>query len=302
MEPNTLPTPPARERNRRSDRYRNAAQQPAAPSYTANDPPVPTPQYPPYGQPYRPAPPEGPPPTMARRGAYRDHMLQSPPVQAAPPRRAEEKSFPAWLTVSLVAALLICLGFFAGQALMDAYLVQRVNAREKARVAVLEAHPMQYRDLIERYCAQYNLQPAFVSAIILNESSYNTLAESRVGARGLMQLMPDTAQWIAHKLGLDETYHVDQLYEAETNIRFGCWYLSYLSRQFAGDPVTVAGAYHAGQGEITGWLGDGGRAGALTLDAMPDGPTKVYAGRVTRDYAIYDALYFGAFNALSMAE
>ena len=114
-----------------------------------------------------------------------------------------------------------------------------------------------------------------------------------------MQLMPDTAEWIAHKLGMDSDWDVDKLWDPETNIRFGCWYFSYLNGLFSGDPVTVASAYHTGQGQVSSWLENSTYAPdgkALSLEAMPDGPTKTYAGRVTRDYGIYDKLYFHAFN------
>ena len=93
------------------------------------------------------------------------------------------------------------------------------------------------------------LAPAYVAAIIRNESSFQPRAESAVGARGLMQLMPDTAEWIAHKLGV-EGYAFERMYDPASNIRFGCWYLNYLSKMFLGNPVCVTAAYHAGQGQV----------------------------------------------------
>ena len=64
-------------------------------------------------------------------------------------------------------------------------------------------------------------------------------AESSVGARGLMQLMPDTAEWVAGKLKIRD-YAFDRMWDPESNIRFGCWYLNYLSNLFRGDLVCVA--------------------------------------------------------------
>ena len=151
-----------------------------------------------------------------------------------------------------------------------------------------------YQPLIERYAAEYNLRPAFVAAIIRNESSFRTDAESSVGARGLMQLMPDTAEWIAGKIG-DSNYSFDHLYDAETNIRYGCWYLNYLSKLFRGDAVLVSSAYHAGQTTVTRWLSDKGISSdgvTIPVDKLPDGPTKQYAGRVTTSYGIYEALLY----------
>ena len=148
--------------------------------------------------------------------------------------------------------------------------------------------------MIERYADEYNLDPAFVSAIILNESSYDRLAVSNVGARGLMQLMSDTAEWIAGKLKVTD-YSFERMFDPETNIRFGCWYLNFLSERFYGDVVCVACAYHAGQGEIASWLDDPAMSEdgvTLTLDRLKSGPTRTYAERVTKAYGIYKALYY----------
>ena len=109
-----------------------------------------------------------------------------------------------------------------------------------------------------------------------------------------MQVMPETAKWIAGKLKMDG-YALEQLYEPETNIRFGCWYLNYLSSLFSGDTLCVVCAYHAGQGEISSWLSNplySDNRSTLIADRLPEGPTKQYAGRVTRDYGIYQAKYF----------
>ena len=164
---------------------------------------------------------------------------------------------------------------------------------EAAYQRVVDAHPIYFKHIIEQYAEENNLHPAFVAAIILNESSYRTDAVSSVGARGLMQLMPDTAEWIAGKL--DESFSFDRMYDAETNIRYGCWYLGFLANRFQGDPVSVACAYHAGQGEIANWRAQPGalnEKGGLILEKLKDGPSKNYAGKVTEDYGIYQRLYF----------
>ena len=109
-----------------------------------------------------------------------------------------------------------------------------------------------------------------------------------------MQLMPDTAEWIAHKLQLSG-YAFERMLDPESNIRFGCWYLNYLSRLFRGDPVAVTAAYHAGQGQVKVWLSDpllSEDGYTLTQASLPEGPTKNYVGRVTRDYGIYQEKYF----------
>lgn len=217
-----------------------------------------------------------------------------PPKPRKPGKRKLPSRMPLWLTVTLCVLVLVAGGLFAAESMMRAYITQRVQERAEAQQRVIEAYPMVYRDLIEQYAEENNLRPAYVAAIILNESSYRTDAESSVGARGLMQLMPDTAEWIAGKLDV-ENYSFAMMYDAETNLRFGTWYLGYLGKLFQGDPTLVACAFHAGQGEVRGWLSDPSLSEdgvTLKLENLSDGPTKSYAGRVTRDYGIYQALYF----------
>ena len=99
-----------------------------------------------------------------------------------------------------------------------------------------------------------------------------------------------------------DNYRLDKLYEPDTNIRFGCWYLNYLGTLFNGDPLCVVCAYHAGQGEISSWLSNPSYSSdglSLILNNLPEGPTKQYAGRVTRDYGIYKAKYFDQSDLVS---
>ena len=270
---------------------------PAAPAETvrARHRAVPSPA--PEAPASRPAPSGTP---GVRRASQARRSIQETRSDTAPVRDREVQRMPLWLMISLGVMLLVCLGLFASTQFMNAYLNRQEQERQAQHEALLRAHPLQYTDLIEKYAGMYNLEPGYVAAIILNESSYQPHAESGVGARGLMQLMEDTAGWIARRIG-DSSYAFDRLWEPETNIRYGCWYLNYLSGLFGGDPVCVTSAYHAGQGTVTGWLLDPRWSSdgiTLNLDTMPEGPTKIYAGRVTKDYAIYDALYFHHLNAL----
>ena len=243
----------------------------------------------------RPAPrqPSAPVPVTPR--AEVPSVMERP--AAARKKRSERKAewrMPAWLVAGLIAVIFVLLSGITAQALMGAYLVRQAELHEAEQQAILNNYPLEYRDLIEKYAAEYNLQPAYVAAIIRNESSFQPRAESSVGARGLMQLMPDTAEWIAHKLKVNG-YSFDRMWDPESNVRFGCWYLNYLSVLFQGDTVCVTCAYHAGQGTVTAWLSDplisdGGKT--LDLNRLIDGPTKTYAGRVIRAYGIYQSLYF----------
>ena len=257
---------------------------------------------------------------LARETARSSKAIQRD-MEAANREKAEtgkpvKKKIPGWITTAMSLAFLLVLGLVTAYWLMQAYLTTQENARIAAYEAVLDNHHITkeadgtlrvtWQDYIETYAAQYNLQPAFVTAIIRNESSFRTNAESSVGARGLMQMMPDTAEWIAGKLD-DDSYTFDSMWDAETNIRYGCWYLGYLSKLFRGDAVLVSAAYHAGQSTITQWLSDPTKSSdgvTLDLDNLSDGPTKQYIGRVTQTYGIYQTLLypdaaFGAADSVS---
>ncbi len=239
-----------------------------------------------------------------QRCAPQQRMMDEPLPQAAPAAPAPENKMPGWMIGSLTGMFLLVLAMITAISLMQAYLKTQADAREAAYQAVLNNYhvlagndgtmSVTYQDAIEYYAAENNLQPAFVTAIIRNESSFRRDAESDAGARGLMQLMPDTSEWIAGKLDVDN-FHFDMMYDAETNIRFGCWYLGYLSKLFRGDPVLVTSAYHAGQTTVTRWLSDRSMSPdgmTIPLDKLMDGPTKTYAGRVTLAYGIYQALLY----------
>lgn len=171
---------------------------------------------------------------------------------------------------------------------------QEERRRLEVEAAERAQHPLYYADTITAYADAQELDPALVAAVILCESSYDPKAESRLGARGLMQLMPDTAEWVAHKLGEDGAdYSFDNLYDPQTNIRFGTWYLGYLSRRFNGDATKIVCAYHAGQGNVDSWLKNPQYSSdGVTLDVIPTQDTATYASRVLRARDIYRKYYF----------
>lgn len=215
-----------------------------------------------------------------------------------PSRRKAEWQLPRWIRISLIALLLVVLASVTSQALMRAYLTRCEETHREEQLAIDNNYPLRYDKEIRSISAEYNLSPSLVAAVIRNESSFRPEVESGVGARGLMQLMPDTAEWIAHKLKI-EPYSFEQMKDPATNIRFGCWYLNYLSSLFRGNPLCVVCAYHAGQGEINSWLSNplySTDGTTLNYDSLPEGPTKIYAGRVIRDYGIYQAKYYQQGN------
>lgn len=155
------------------------------------------------------------------------------------------------------------------------------------------AYPTAYLPTIRAQTGN-QVDPYLVAAIIREESQYDALAVSRVGAVGLMQVMPATAQVIARKLGFPEVMR-DDLFDQDTNIRFGSRYLEQLLRQFSGNVLHAVAAYNAGPVAVSAWilkLAD--KEPDEFVELIPFQETRQYVKRVLRSYREYHRLGRGA--------
>ena len=150
---------------------------------------------------------------------------------------------------------------------------------------VYKIYPLKYEDLIIKYSTEYSIDEHLVCAVISAESSFNETALSGSGAMGLMQIMPDTGSWIAEKIGIDG-FETSMLYDPETSIKLGCWYLNYLNALFDGDVRKVLAAYNAGPSRVSEWIDDDG-----VLTEIPYKETDNYIIKIEKNYEIYKALY-----------
>lgn len=155
------------------------------------------------------------------------------------------------------------------------------------------SYPLEYSEYVNMYSDMYGLDKFAVYAFIRTESGFDTQSESYLGARGLMQIMPETFEWIRYRLGeendADMTY--DRMYEADDNIRYGCYLLSYLSEQFGGGLSETAAAYHAGAGSVSSWLENPDYAKNGTLTDIPNSDTAHYVDKIKSAYDMYCKLY-----------
>ncbi len=113
-------------------------------------------------------------------------------------------------------------------------------------------YPLEYEQLVRANARSRGLDPALVAAVIYAESRFDPNARSSAGAVGLMQLLPDTALFIARKTG-GEDFVVADLRDPEINVRYGTWLLAYLTDYYEGDVRTALAAYHAGPGNVDEW-------------------------------------------------
>lgn len=152
-------------------------------------------------------------------------------------------------------------------------------------------YPLPYRETIIKYSHMTGVDPFFLVAIMKTESHFNPEAVSAKGARGLMQIMPETGGWIAQQTGL-VPYHPDLLFDPETNIRLGAWYIANLEDEFEGNRIMVLAAYNGGRGNVRKWLKEEKISGTIKDIAMiPYPETRGFIKKVLRDYEIYKWLY-----------
>ncbi len=151
-------------------------------------------------------------------------------------------------------------------------------------------YPMPYRDTIFDQARINQLDPYLVLAVIRVESKFNPAAESKKGALGLMQVMPETAEWIARQTGIPFT--PEMLLDPHYNISIGIWYLNDLRREFGNNWTLVVAAYNGGRGNVRQWLDDGRWDGRLeTATAIPYRETRSFTLKVARTYRVYRMLY-----------
>ena len=151
-------------------------------------------------------------------------------------------------------------------------------------------YPLKYTEFVEVYAEENNLSEYFVYAVIKCESGFENDAVSSVGAKGLMQIMPDTFTWIKTKTGYTEDY--SQATDPETSIKFGCFLYSYLLKKYGRVQEALA-AYHAGIGNVQKWLRDERYSSdGKTLHTIPFPTTSKYVKKVMITENIYQKLYF----------
>lgn len=152
-------------------------------------------------------------------------------------------------------------------------------------------YPLGYKEDINKYALEYEVDPYLIAAVINVESKYNKNAISSKDARGLMQIGPKTGQWISEILDIDP-YNENFLFDPNINIMFGSWYLNKLKKDFNNDLDLVLAAYNAGSGNVTKWLGDKAYSwDGDSLDNIPFKETEDYLKRVNFNYKIYKLLY-----------
>ncbi len=147
-------------------------------------------------------------------------------------------------------------------------------------------YPLHHYELMMAYSAENNLDAAWVYGLIRQESRFISVAKSNVGASGLMQIMPATAQWIAKRLK-DNDFKQADIHGLDTNIRFGTHYLKYTSNVMDGQQAMATAAYNAGPGRPKRWAAAQELEGAIYVDSIPLMETRDYVRKVLANAQYY---------------
>lgn len=150
-------------------------------------------------------------------------------------------------------------------------------------------YPLEYKDEIEKASEEFDVPIERICAVIYVESRFDPSVTSSVGARGLMQIMPETFADVQKALKTD--YTDDDLYDPAVNIRAGTYYLSYLYK-ILGDWELVHAAYNAGIGNVWSWLDDDRYSKDGKLTDVPFSETENYLKKVAIAKEKYKELYF----------
>ena len=151
-------------------------------------------------------------------------------------------------------------------------------------------YPLYFEDFIKEYSIKYDIDPLLALAMIREESRFNIWIESNAGARGLMQIIFSTGEWIAQKLNFAD-FNDELLFSPEVNINFGCWYIGYLKKKFSNDTILMISGYNAGPGATDRWLERYDRSDLDNfVENIPYSETREHIKKVIKSYQIYKRL------------
>ncbi|HEY3759718.1 MAG TPA: lytic transglycosylase domain-containing protein [Solirubrobacteraceae bacterium] len=152
------------------------------------------------------------------------------------------------------------------------------------------ALPLQDASVIREQAAEKHLDPALIAAVIYAETKFDPRPSS-AGAQGLMQILPSTAEFLAHLSG-GVSFQAGDLATPAVNIAYGSYYLRYLLDHYEGNELLAVAAYNAGLTNVDGWVAHARAEGKqLTVAEIPFPETREYVRRVLSAQRAYRATY-----------
>ena len=159
--------------------------------------------------------------------------------------------------------------------------------RQKERL-LKTAYPLKYTEYVEEYSQEFGVDKYLIYAMIKTESSFDPNAKSDAGAIGLTQITEETFQWLKSKLCPQEDIVFEDLYNPQTSIRFGAYYISRCLDRYSGSVETAAAAYHSGWGTVDKLLKE---QGGQVLVEFPYVQMNNYVYKINKAYKNYQEIY-----------
>ena len=153
--------------------------------------------------------------------------------------------------------------------------------------------PKDYANIVQKYASEYNIPEEIIFSVIKAESGFDPSAKSKKDALGLMQMIPDTFEWLTGEEHLNENLPFSSLENPDVSIRYGTYYLSYLAGRFDRNWTNVFAAYNAGETRVAKWLKNPecvDESGTL-IDFNGFEETETYVKRVNRSIEKYRELH-----------
>jgi len=165
------------------------------------------------------------------------------------------------------------------------------SERTRTLVDIAQRYPMPYRDFMTATAAPLGVDAAWIYGLIRQESRFMEDIRSNAGAVGLMQLMPATARFVAHRIGFDH-YRADRIGEVNVNLRLGTEYLKLVSDDQDGQPMLASAAYNAGPNRVRRWRAALVRPldGTIFAETIPIAETRDYVKKVLFNTVVYGSL------------
>lgn len=158
-------------------------------------------------------------------------------------------------------------------------------------IILKKIYPTKYSEYVEKYSEENDLDKYLVYALIKTESNFDPEVKSSSNARGLMQLMQETAVEMSNNLE-NESVELYDLYDPETNIKLGTTYLSYLLNLYDDNMVLAITAYNAGMGNVEQWISDGIiKEDGSDIENIPYTETRTYVRKILKNYQMYIDIY-----------
>ena len=166
-----------------------------------------------------------------------------------------------------------------------AIIIVIINSTNINKFIQKKIYVKKYRYEVEKYSKEYDVDENLIYAVIKAESNFDENAVSRKNAKGLMQLMYDTAKDIAKTINIE--IDEEKVLEPDININIGTKYLSMLISKYQNIEVALA-AYNAGSGNVDNWIGNGTiKSDGSDIENIPYKETNNYVRKILRDYKIY---------------